>query len=90
MGNVWGNAMVLLVLGPLGWVWAKTKFWPLRPIHSALHGLHRKADETHCKLEEHAVLHAEHAESLNALHGKLDRLLDDKLKKPKRSGKAVE
>lgn len=73
---VWPNLVVVSVLAPLGWLWAKTRWWPLRPIHSALRGLHEKADETHRKLDEHAALHAEHAESLNALHGKLDRLLD--------------
>jgi hypothetical protein len=35
-GNVWGNAMVILVLAPLGWLWSKTRFWPLNLIHAKL------------------------------------------------------
>jgi hypothetical protein len=83
-GNVYGNVFVIPIVAVLGFIWSRSHWWPLRPIHSALRGLHEKADETHRKLDEHAALHAEHAESLNALHVKLDRLLDP------RRGKAVE
>jgi hypothetical protein len=37
---VWPNVFVIAIVGPLGWVWARTRFWPLRPIRHALTGLH--------------------------------------------------
>ena len=52
-GNVWGNAMVILVLAPLGWLWSKTKFWPLRPIKHGIQGLHEKLDAHHKRVEAH-------------------------------------
>lgn len=37
-GQVYGNVFVVVIAAPLGWLWSRTKFWPLRPIH---HGLQR-------------------------------------------------
>jgi hypothetical protein len=37
----------------LGWVWSRTKFWPLHALH--------------VKLDRHEALHAEHAAKLDAL-----------------------
>ena len=61
-GAIWGNVVVVSVLVPLGWVWSKTKFWPLRPIKHALHGLHTKLDAhgellkvEHQRAEEHRI-----------------------------------
>jgi hypothetical protein len=71
-GNVWGNAMVILVLAPLGWLWSKTKFWPIRPVTKGIEHLHAKLDahhkELHARLDAHEEMHRAHAE-------KLDRLL---------------
>jgi hypothetical protein len=74
-GNVWGNVVAVSILVPGGYVWSKTRFWPLRPIRSSLARLHEKHDATaervnqvHARLDAHEELHAEHAD-------KLDRLL---------------
>lgn len=64
-GNVWGNAMVLLVLGPLGWVWSRTKFWPLRPIRHGIGLLHAKVDEHHAELLEH---HEHQSQLIEEMH----------------------
>lgn len=66
-GNVWGNAMVLLVLGPLGWLWSRTKFWPLRPVKHALRSLHEKFDVHTQRQDEHNLWVADH---LAAIHRK--------------------
>ncbi len=84
-GNVWGNLFVIAIVAPLGWLWSKTKFWPLRPIGHAIEHLHRKLDEHGAHL---AVIraHAEHQTKLaqdhyerafgerHPDHGKLDHL----------------
>src|ERR1700741_775684 len=51
-GNVWGNAFVILVLAPLGFVWSKMKFWPLKGLEADVQELHR--------------LHHEHAAAVTA------------------------
>lgn len=43
-GAIWGNVVVLSVVVPAGWIWSKTKFWPLRPLKHAIHALHEKVD----------------------------------------------
>lgn len=54
MGADWPNAFILLVLGPAGWVWSRTKFWPLRPLKHLLVE-HRR---THQLIEEiHHLAH---------------------------------
>jgi hypothetical protein len=68
----WPNAMIGLVLVPLGWLWSKTKFWPIRPVTKGIEHLHAKLDqhhkELHARLDAHEEMHRAHAE-------KLDRLL---------------
>ena len=70
-----------------------TDFW--RFVKHTFSRLHEKTDATHRKLDSHAELHANHAESLRELHQKLDRVLEVHEAKPKPppsdySGKAVE
>lgn len=55
VGQVWGNVFVVAIVGPLGWLWAKTKFWPLAPIKAHLEALHAR--------------HQEHADALSRLEG---------------------
>ena len=90
-GNVWGNLFVVAVIFPLGWLWSRTKFWPLRPLRHGIEGLHAKVDAFRKEHQEaHVALHRrmdQHDDSLEALHTKLNRLLESK---PKRSGRAVE
>jgi hypothetical protein len=48
-GQVWGNVFVIAIVAPLGWVWARTKFWPLRPLQ---HGL-KRLEAHHARAHEH-------------------------------------
>lgn len=41
-GNIWGNVFVIAVVAPLGYLWAKSKFWPLNLIHAKLDKIHEK------------------------------------------------
>jgi len=70
-GNVWGNVFVVAVVAPLGWLWSRTKFWPLRPIRRGLDRLHARHDEHAGALSriegELASLHRKH----DALAGRL-------------------
>jgi hypothetical protein len=75
-GAVWGNVFVVPVVVVLGWLWSRSKFWPLRPIKHGIEGLHTKIDGVHEKLDAHAELHAAHAARLDALHDKVDALLE--------------
>jgi hypothetical protein len=54
-GNVWGNVFVIVVVAPLGWIWAKTKYWPLHPIHVELSHLHSKTSEMLGHHRQHAL-----------------------------------
>jgi hypothetical protein len=33
---VWGNIVAVTILAPCGYIWAKSKFWPLNLIHAKL------------------------------------------------------
>ena len=48
-GNAWGNVFVLAILIPGGWLWSRTKFWPLRPVRRALVRL----EAHHARQHEH-------------------------------------
>src|ERR1700756_2707770 len=82
-GVVWGNVFVVPVAAALGYLWSKTKFWPLKPIHRSLERLHEKHDKQVNHLEnlqasldqlhvKHDLLHAKHDE----LHERVIRLHD--------------
>lgn len=62
--QVWGNIFVVFIAGPVGWVlgkvWARSRYWPLKPLEKAVEALH--------------VKHDAHAEHLNELHRKMDEL----------------
>ena len=75
-GAVWGNVFVVPVVVALGWLWSRSKFWPLRPVERGVRLLHVKIDGVHKKLDAHAELHAAHAKKLDALHIKVDALLE--------------
>lgn len=82
----WGNVFVIAIVAPLGWLWSRTKFWPLRPLHRAVVGLHAKIDahreETRKHRAETAMLHDairalndrhdEHDAALASLHRQLE------------------
>ena len=37
----WPNVFVILIVAPLGFIWSKTRFWPLVPLkHVYEHSLH--------------------------------------------------
>lgn len=50
-GNVYGNVFVVVILGPLGWLWSKTRFWPLRPIKHGIRSLHDHFERVHAHNE---------------------------------------
>ncbi len=46
----WPNVFVIAIVAPLGYLWSKTKFWPLRPLkHVLSHVVHasRMIEEIH-------------------------------------------
>ena len=45
--NVWGNVFVIAIVLPLGWVWAKTKYWPLRPMREGFAKMHEHFERIH-------------------------------------------
>jgi biopolymer transport protein ExbB/TolQ len=69
---VWGNVFVIVVLVPLGWLWSRAKFWPLRPLENRVEHLHDKVDGLHAKHDAHAEQLEKLAQHLEALHKKLD------------------
>lgn len=78
-GSIWGNVFVVPVVVGLGFIWSKTKFWPLKPLergvrhlHTKVDSLHDKHDATDARLNE---LH-ESVKSLHAKHAELRALLD--------------
>jgi hypothetical protein len=62
-GAIWSNVLVIPVVAVLGIVWAKTRFWPLRPIQHGLRTLHTKLDAHRTEAREHEewTVHAIHA-----------------------------
>lgn len=73
-GNVWGNVFVVAVLAPLGWLWARTKFWPLKPIERHMRNLHTKVDALHARHDQHHEDLETIKQSLSDLHQKHDEL----------------
>ena len=73
-GNVWGNVFVIAVVAPLGWLWSKTRFWPMRPLEHAIHHVHERLDEHASHHEAHAQAFDEIRASLADLHRKHDAL----------------
>lgn len=72
-GAIWGNVVVVTVLAPVGWIWSRSKWWPLRPIRHAISSVHEKLDARHAEIRaehERADAHrhwqflAEHARAL--------------------------
>lgn len=68
-GQIWSNLFVVAVLAPLGYIWSKTKFWPLVPLKHGINSLHSKIDAQHKKQNEHNVWMAR---TLHELHIKTD------------------
>lgn len=65
---VWGNVFVGVVVIPLGWLWSKTKFWPLKPFKNGLTALHEKLDTHHKQKDEHNEWMANHIAALHRKH----------------------
>lgn len=58
-GAVWSNVLVIPVIAVLAWAWARTKFWPLRPLEHAVKRLRDRQDEHNQWMAEHiARIHA--------------------------------
>src|ERR1700722_6427464 len=70
-GSIWGNVFVIAVVAPLGWLWSKTKFWPIRPITHSLQHLHTKLDEHRTEMAEHRKRIDAHNEWTARLHAEM-------------------
>lgn len=59
MAAIWGNVFVIVVLGPLGWLWSRTKLWPLNKVHKRIDELHARHDELRDLLtnQDKALIH---------------------------------
>jgi hypothetical protein len=73
-GNIWGNAFVIAVIAPLGYIWSKTESFPLKPIQHGLKHLHDKVDGLHARHDAHDEIQAKIVASLELLHEKHDVL----------------
>ena len=70
-GAVWGNVVAIIPCGIIGWLWSKTKFWPLNhlkrqeienwfcSIHGRIDILHNNHFEIQAKLEDLQQKHEE-------------------------------
>jgi hypothetical protein len=67
-GNVYGNVFVVPVVVALGWLWSRTRFWPLRPIAHAVHSLHTKLDAHTKRQDEHNEWVATHIAAIHRKH----------------------
>lgn len=85
-GQVWGNVFVIAVLAPAGWVWSRTKFWPLGPLHRQFERLHAKLDAHHAAVRDLHARHDAHAEQLAKLAARLDEVHAKLPERRKRSG----
>jgi hypothetical protein len=59
-GNIWGNVFVIAVVFPLGYLWSKLKWWPLKPMEHLAKGLHTKLDGHITRQREHNEWMAKH------------------------------
>jgi hypothetical protein len=73
-GAVWANAFVMPICAVLAYAWAKSKFWPLRPITHGITHLHQKMDSLHDKHDALDAKHDELHELVKSLHEKVDKL----------------
>lgn len=76
LGAVWGNVFVIFVLVPLGWVWTRTKFWPLKPIEKGVSLLHKKVDKSIAHHESHAEQLQNHSDKIDHLLSRIEELHD--------------
>lgn len=70
-GNVWGNVFVVFVAFPLGYVWSKTKFWPLRPMQKGFKSVEEhfvRIHQHHAKQNEHNEWMAKHTAEMYEKH----------------------
>lgn len=71
-GATWGNVFVVAIAAPIGWLWSKTKFWPLRPIEHGFKHLHDRHDlhdeRLDALIQRLEALHEKH----DSLHTRLD------------------
>lgn len=82
-GQTWGNVFVAPVAFALGWLWTKSKFWPLRPLEHGLAKTHEVLTTVHEHVttmhKKHDDLHEKHdalTQRVEELHEKLDRVLN--------------
>lgn len=73
-GAIWGNIFVVFVAAPLGYLWSKTKFWPLKYLERSHQELHQKIEDLHKKHDAHTRLQEAHTEEIKRLMGKIDEL----------------
>lgn len=74
-GATWGNIFVTPLVIIFGWVWSKTKFWPLKPLEHAVKKAHEKLDSAHEKLDSLHEKHDALAAHVDDLHAKHDKVL---------------
>ncbi len=72
-GNVYGNIVAIIpsaiIISIAGYIWSKTKFWPLLPLKRGIHSLHDKLDKHSSKQDEHNKWVAK---TIHELHIKTD------------------
>ena len=66
-GSIWPNVFVIPVAAVVLWVWAQTKFWPLKPLEREMARVHRK-------LDAHEAMHQMHADKLDRLARRIEAL----------------
>ena len=93
-GNVYGNIVALVPCaflgGFFGWLWSKTKYWPLNLIHAKLDSLHERHDTHDRRLHELAQSMHALTDSHVQLHEKLDRHLAEPPNVPPRAAELKE
>ncbi len=73
-GSVWGNVFVAAIIFPLGYIWSKLKWWPLKPMEHLTKGLHTKLDGHIQRQHEHNELIQKHAEHQTKLTEEMHHL----------------
>lgn len=76
-GADWPNAFVLLILGPAGYAWSKTKLWPLNKVHVAIVGAETAIKDVHFLQRVAVAHHRDHKAQIDKLSASHDQLHDN-------------
>lgn len=71
-GATWANVFVGPIVIAIGWLWSKSKYWPLKPLEHAVHRLHERHDDH----DEHLQVIIDHLEHLHSKHDNLHQRQD--------------